>query len=144
MSGDMLIARVAGERIAIAAVDIQTVIELGEVVPVPCAPVVVAGLAAQRSRTLTVIDVASAFGLPSRPDTARFAVVVEIAGVGYALAVDAVENVIPAIGKVQPVKVKLSQEWARSAVGMIDTAVGTVLLLDLTKLVGGEMQQKAT
>ena len=144
MNSDMLIARVAGERVAIAAVDIQTVIELAAVIPVPRAPPIIAGLAAQRSRTLTVIDVARAFGLPSRPDTAHFAVVIEIEGVGYALAVDAVENVIPAIGEVQPCKVKLSPEWARSAVGMIDTTVGTVLLLDLTKLVGGEMQQKAT
>lgn len=143
MSQDLLIARVAGERIAIAAIETQAVIELGKVVPVPCAPDIISGLATQRSRTLTVIDVALALGLPPRPDAPRFAVVVEIDGVGYALAVDAVENVIPAIGEVQPVKIKLSPSWARSAAGMIDTPVGTVLLVNLTRLVGGEMKQKA-
>lgn len=143
MNHDLLIARVAGERIAIAAVDVQSVIELGAVVPVPCAPHVIAGLATQRSRTLTVLDVALALGLPPRSDPLRFAVVVEIDGVGYALAVDAVENVIPAIGELQPVKIKLSPGWARSAAGMIDTSVGTVLLVDLTKLIGDQMQRKA-
>lgn len=143
MNNDLLIARVAGERIAMAAVEVQSVIELGAIVPVPRAPGIVAGLATQRSRTLTVIDVALALDLPVRPHPARFAVVVEIDGVGYALAVDAVEHVLPGEGEVQPVKMKLSPGWARSAVGMIDTAVGTVMLVDLTRLVGIEPQQKA-
>jgi chemotaxis signal transduction protein len=143
MNNDLLIARVAGERIAMAATEVQSVIELGEIVPVPLAPQLVAGLATQRSRTLTVIDVAQALGLPVCSGNARFAVVVEIEGVGYALAVEAVENVIPAQGEVQPVKVKLAPGWARSAVGMVDTVIGTVLLVDLTRLVGGEVQQKA-
>lgn len=143
MSHDLLIARVAGERIAIAAIDTQSVIELGDVVPVPHAPHTITGLATQRSRTLTVIDVALALGLPPRSDAPRFAIVAEIDGVGYALAVDAVENVIPAVGEVQPVKIKLSPEWARSAAGMIDTSLGTILLVDLTRMVGGEIQQKA-
>lgn len=143
MNNDLLIARVAGERIAMAATEVQSVIELGEIVPVPLAPQLVAGLATQRSRTLTVIDVAKALELPVCGGNSRFAVVVEIAGVGYALAVEAVENVIPAQGEVQPVKVKLAPGWARSAVGMVDTVIGTVLQVDLTRLVGGEVQQKA-
>ena len=143
MTADVLIARVAGERIAMAAVDVQSVIELGEVVPVPRAPPVIAGLTTQRSRTLTVVDVARAIGLTRPSEALRFAVVVEIDGVGYALAVDAVENVIPTIGAVQPIKIKLSPGWARSASGMVDTSVGTVLLVDLTRLVGNHTQAKA-
>lgn len=143
MNNDLLIARVAGQRIAMAATEVQSVIELGEVVPVPLAPQPVAGLATQRSRTLTVIDVAQALELPLSDGNARFAVVVEIEGVGYALAVEAVENVIPAQGEVQPVKVKLAPGWARSAVGMVDTDIGTVLQVDLARLVGGQVQQKA-
>lgn len=143
MTGDLLIARIAGERIAMAATEVQSVIELGDVVPVPLAPRPVAGLATQRSRTLTVIDVAQALELNVSAHPARFAVVVEIEGVGYALAVEAVENVIPAQGEVQPVKVKLAPGWARSALGMVDTDLGTVLQVDLTRLVGGDVQQKA-
>lgn len=143
MNHDLLIARVAGERIAMSALEIQSVIELGEIVPVPCAPAVIAGLATQRSRTLTVIDVAIALGLPARPEPTRFAIVIEIDGVGYALAVDGVENVIPAESEVAPVKMKLSPGWAHSAIGMVDTSVGTVLLVDLTRLVCGDAQRKA-
>lgn len=143
MTNDLLIARVSGERIAMTAVEVQSVIELGEIVPVPLAPRIVAGLATQRSRTLTVVDVALALDLPGRGAAARFAVVVEIDGVGYALAVDAVEHVTPALGAAQPVKARLSPGWARSAIGMVDTSVGTVLQVDLTRLVAGEPQQKA-
>lgn len=142
MSDDLLIVRVAGERVAMTALAVESVIELGEVVPVPCAPEIVAGLTTLRSRTLTVIDVAQALGLPSR-GSARFGVVLEIAGVGYALSVDLVENVIPAESELRPVKVKLAPAWAHSALGMVDTSVGTVLLLDLTRLVGGDPERKA-
>lgn len=137
MTNDLLIARVDGERIALSAIEVQSVIELGEVVPVPLAPAPIVGLATQRSRTLTVIDVAMALGLPSTGPVARFAVVVEVDGVGYALAVDAVEYVIPALGPAQPVKIKLSPGFAHSAVGMVDTSIGTVLQVDLHRLVAG-------
>jgi purine-binding chemotaxis protein CheW len=143
MTNDLLIARVAGERIALAAIEVQSVIELGEIVPVPLAPSPVVGLATQRSRTLTVIDVALALELPPAGASARFAVVVELDGVGYALAVEAVENVIPALGELRAPKVKLSPGRARSALGMVDTSVGTVLQVDLTRLVGGAEQKAA-
>lgn len=143
MTEDLLIVRIAGERVAMRAQVVQSVVELGDVVPVPCAPPIVAGLTTLRSRTLTVIDVAQALGLPPRTSEPRFAIVLEIDGVGYALSVDLVENVIPAESELQPVKVKLSPERMRSALGMVDTSVGTVLLVDLTRLVGVEANKKA-
>lgn len=143
MTEDLLIARVGGERIAMSATAIQSVIELGEVIAVPHAPAFIAGLATQRSRTLTVCDVAVAVGLPPSGERLRFAVVTEFEGIGYALAVDAVESVIPALGAVRPVKTKLSPGWAHSAAGMVDTSLGTVLLVDLQRLVGSELQRKA-
>ncbi len=143
MNQDHLIARVAGQRIAMAASDVQCVIELGGVVPVPGAPPTIIGLATQRSRTLTVFDVAVALGLPGPDEPHRFAVVVEFGGVGYALAVDAVESVTAAIGEVKPVKTSLSPGWSRSTRGMIETSAGTVPLIDLSKLVDNEMLGKA-
>jgi len=143
MTEDLLIARVAGERIAIAASAVQSVIELADVVPVPGAPEFIAGLATQRSRTLTVCDVGAALGLERAQDRLRFAVVAEFDSIGYALAVDAVECVISALGEVMPVKTRLAPGWARSAAGMVETSVGTVLLIDLARLVGSELQRKA-
>jgi purine-binding chemotaxis protein CheW len=135
MSRDLLIARVAGQRFAVPAVEVQSVVELGLVVPVPRAPVWIAGLTTQRSRTLTVVDVSIAIDPAAPPVPHRFALVAEIDGCGYALAVDAVENVLPAEGEVQNPRIKLAPGWARIAEGMVETAVGTVLLIDLAHLV---------
>ena len=143
MTEDLLIARAGGERIAVQATTVQSVIELAEVIPVPGAPAFVAGLATQRSRTLTVCDVAAALGLVRDRPSLKFAVVAEFDGIGYALAVDAVEHVLPALGEIKPVKARLSPGWAKCALGMVETAVGMVLLIDLARLVGNELQGKA-
>lgn len=143
MTDDLLIARVAGERIAMEATAVQSVIELGTVIPVPGAPSFIAGLATQRSRTLTVCDIAAAVGLNRENENLRFAVVTEFDGIGYALAVDAVECVIPALGKIGPVKAKLAAGWAHSALGMVETSIGTILQIDLQRLVDNEFQRKA-
>ncbi len=143
MTHDHLIVRVAGHRLAVAASDVLCVIELGNVVPVPGAPPFVLGLATQRSRTLNVFDLAVGVGLPRSEHPLRFAVVLDFGGVGYAMAVDAVESVTAATGPVQRVKANLSSGWARCAAGMIETAVGTVLLIDLARLVETEMLEKA-
>jgi purine-binding chemotaxis protein CheW len=83
MNGELLVARVAGERFAVPAVRIQSVIALDRVVPVPRAPGFVAGLTTLRSRTLTVIDVACSLGLARPEVAARFALVTECARGGF-------------------------------------------------------------
>jgi len=135
MTGDLLLARVAGERFAVPAVRIQSVIALDRVVPVPRAPAFVAGLTTLRSRTLTVIDVARSLGLAPPEVAARFALVTECDGCGYALAVDSVENVVPAEGPVEQLKLKLAAGWLRTALGVVPTSLGTVLILDLDRLI---------
>lgn len=143
MMQDLLIARVGGERFAVPAIEVQSVIEIGAIVPVPRAPAYIAGLTTQRSRTLTVIDVALALDLPRSEGRRSFALVIELGGVGYALAVDAVENVVAAEGDVQPTRVKLAPGWSHSARGVVETVVGTVLLVDIVRLVGSELEQEA-
>jgi purine-binding chemotaxis protein CheW len=137
MTGDILIARVAGERFALPATQIQSVIELEQVVSVPRAPDFVTGLATLRSRTLTVIDVARVLGLDRPVGQSRFALVVDRDGCGYALAVDAVEHVVAADGPVEPMRMRLSEGWMRCALGVVPCALGTVLALDLDLLVAG-------
>lgn len=144
MNQDLLIARVAGERFAVPAIAVQSVIELGEIVPVPRSPGFVAGLTTQRSRTLTVIDVALALDLPGSSGQRGFALVADLDGVGFALAVDAVESVTPALDEAKPSTIRFAPGWTRSAVGMVETSVGAVLLVDLTKLIGIEVQQEAS
>ena len=62
-----LIARIAGQRIALTADAVESVVEIEAITPVPLAPPHVAGLAALRSRVLTVIDSYAALELGQSP-----------------------------------------------------------------------------
>jgi len=54
-----LLATLAGTRIAVEAGEVEAVVKLTEISPVPGMGAHVAGLSALRSRVLTVIDVAA-------------------------------------------------------------------------------------
>ena len=64
MSADplYLIGMIAGRRVAIDAALVDSVIEVADVQPVPGAAEGILGLAALRSRVLTVVDCAVALG----------------------------------------------------------------------------------
>ena len=142
MSTPLLIVRIAGDRIAVPAERVHSVVELGRIVPVPRAPRYIAGLTTLRSRTLTVIDTACALGVPSSA-SAEFALVVESDGCGYALLVESVENV--ETGKPAPCRpdVKLADGWARAAQGLVETESGSLLVIDLETIIAGPPQKEA-
>ena len=52
----LLVVTIAGERVALPAAAVESVVELDTLIPVPRAAPHVAGLSALRSRVLTVID----------------------------------------------------------------------------------------
>ena len=56
MSELLLVVVIAGERVALPAAAVESVVELDTLIPVPRAAPHVAGLSALRSRVLTVID----------------------------------------------------------------------------------------
>ena len=142
MTAPLLIVRVAGDRIAVPAERVHSVIELGRIIPAPRAPRYIAGLTTLRSRTLTVIDTGLALGLPGakRPE---FALVVESEGCGYALIVDEVENV--AEGEAVPCRpeVKLGEGWKRVAQGLVETDAGSLLIVDLDTIIAGPLHNQA-
>ena len=142
MSTPLLIVRIAGDRIAVPAERVHSVVELGRIVPVPRAPRYIAGLTTLRSRTLTVIDTACALGVPSSA-SAEFALVVESDGCGYALLVESVENV--ETGEPVPCRpdVKLADGWARAARGLVETESGSLLVIDLEMIIAGPLQEEA-
>lgn len=138
MHGLRLIARIAGQEVALLADAIESVVELDQVTPVPLAAAHVAGLAALRSRVLTVIDSYAAIGLPAPPATGvRHAVVVTIDGHAYGLTVDEVEDVDADGAEVLPLPPALARGWARIAVGLVEREGCGVLLLDPARLVAG-------
>ena len=134
----LLIVQLAGERVAIAAGDVESVVEIEEVTDVPRVAPHVAGLAALRSRVLTVIDCFASLELGSADlSGAHDAIVVEADGHPYALLVDGVEDVVEASGGLQPVRMSLGAGWRRVGRGMIEAEGDALLLLDVAGLIAG-------
>lgn len=138
MADLLLIASLAGRRIAFPASEVEAVVELEGVTPAPRAAGHVAGLSALRSRVLTVID-----GLASlefgRSEGAGLteAIVIPSGGHTYALLVDDVEDVIEAAGPPSPVGAPLGPGWDRVALGMVEAESGLFLLVDPHALIAG-------
>ena len=141
----LLIVTIAGSRVALPAAEVESVVELEALIPVPRAPAHLAGLSALRSRVLTVIDCkrslelgASEFG-----EGLHEAAVVELDGHHYALTVDAVEDVVEALSDPAPVRAAMEAGWERVCAGMVETEEGPLLLVDVAALVGGPASDRA-
>lgn len=144
MSDLYLLVKIGRRRAAIAGALVQSVVEIDDVVPVPLAPPHVAGLAALRSRALTVIDTRAAIGLePAEFETEGRAAVVEVDGHGYALLVDEVEDVAQAEASPARPDATLGPEWDRISLGWIETPVGPAVLVDVAGLVAACEPQRS-
>ena len=140
MSALLLIVIIAGQRVALPAAAVESVVELEYLIPVPRAVAHIAGLSALRSRVLTVIDCRRSLELPDHEREAGAiveAAVVELDGHHYALIVDSVEDVIEALSEPQPVRAAMSAGWERASLGMVETEEGALLQLDVAVLVAG-------
>lgn len=140
MSGPVLCVTLAGRSAAIDAAAVHSVVALGALTPVPRAPAHILGLAALRSRTLTVIDSRAALGLAAAPGplpAGQQAVITDIDGHAYALLVDDVAGVSDLAGEPEPIIGRAGPGWERVARGAGDTAFGPALLIDLPALVAG-------
>jgi purine-binding chemotaxis protein CheW len=133
----LLIIRLAGERVALPAAEIESVVEIEALTPVPRAAAHVAGLAALRSRVLTVIDCRASLEAGRHEGDGGDAVVVVADGHPYALLVDGVEDVVEASGETRPVRTALKGGWRRVAKGIVDAGGDLLLLLDPAALIAG-------
>jgi purine-binding chemotaxis protein CheW len=144
MDSLMLIARIAGQRVALTAEAVGSVVELETITPVPLAPPHVAGLAALRSRVLTVIDSYAALELGQSPrDRLCQAVVVTIDNHLYGLLVDEVEDVVEIRGDPMPLHARLGRGWREGAIGLVEHEGQAVLLLDPARLIAGPVAAAA-
>lgn len=137
MSDLVLIVRIAGHAAAFRANAVSSVVELDEIAPVPNAAPHIAGLAALRSRVLTVIDTYVAIGVERPGVASREAVVVELDGHHYALMVDSVDDVMEATGETDATRTPMKGGWARVAAGTVEAAGDMLLLVDVAALVAG-------
>ena len=139
MNEMMLVVVLAGRRAVLPAVAVNSVIELAEVTPVPQAASHVAGLAALRSRPLTLIDCAASLGAGSAlsdPQNCR-AVVVEHEGHLYGLLVEAADDIVASQAEPGPLGADPGPGWSRIATGRIETEVGALPYLDIAALIAG-------
>jgi chemotaxis signal transduction protein len=145
MTEMLLVIMLAGRRAALPAVQVNAVVELAEVTPVPRAARHVTGLAALRSRPLTVIDCTAALGIGNgEADWRRQrAVVVEHEGHLYGLLVDAADDIVGAHDEPRPLGADPGPGWQRVAIGRVETEAGAVLLLDIGALIAGPAESLA-
>lgn len=135
----LLIVKIAGERVALPATAVESVVELDTIIPVPRAAAHVAGLSALRSRVLTVIDCVRSLELDKGDcsNGIREAAVVELDGHFYALIVDLVEDVVEAFSDPVPVRASMGTGWERVSQGMVECESGPLLLIDVSALIAG-------
>lgn len=131
-----LFASIAGAPVAVRASEIEAVVRLGDIVPIQRVPAHVRGLAALRSRVLTVIDIEShIFGRAMAIGAQPLAVVSEIAAHTYGLLVESVSDICEAPGGIQPIQGRIDLAWAPFAAGLVERQGRSHLLLSLADFV---------
>lgn len=140
----LLMCTIAGRRAAIPAIEVQSVIEVENITPIPGTPDFILGLTALRSQALTVIDCSLALGLDT-PCTSidKRAAVVEIEGHLYALLVEEAHDVGQARSEPVAVPGGFGEGWQRAARGMVETDGGPTLLVEIDQLVCGPVREAA-
>ena len=140
----LLIARLAGRRVAFPAARVEAVVELEGITPAPGAAPHVAGLSALRSRVLTVIDGRAALELGRAGQAAaRDAIVVPYDGHTYALIVEEVEDVVEADRPHAALAAPVGAGWDRVAIGTVEVDKELFLLIDPHLLIAGPAAQAA-
>ena len=129
-----LIGAIGGRRIAIDSAPVDSVVDITAIQPVPGAARGILGLAALRSRVLTMVDCATALGLDGgerRPEGAALpTVVLEIDSYLYGLVLDRVDDVITADRPMGPAGAPLGGPWSAVSVGIIEIAGSALPVLD--------------
>lgn len=136
MADLLLIARLAGRRIAFPAAAVEAVVELDGITPAPRAAGHVAGLSALRSRVLTVIDGLASLEFGQSTGLTE-AVVVPSDGHTYAIMVEEVEDVVEPTAPPTPVRAPLGKGWDRVAIAMVEAEGELILLVDPHLLIAG-------
>lgn len=128
-----LIACMGGQRVAIPAAQVESVIDVGAITPVPRSAPGVRGLAALRSRVVTVIDTYRRLDLPLPGTGSRRAVVAEIDRHAYAFMVDSLDD-IATFELEEKMSGSAQGNWAGVTRGVVEREGAPVLVIDLAAL----------
>ncbi len=136
MNMSVLLVQLAGQRIALPALEVDSVIELGKITPVPGAPSHIIGISSLRSRALTVIDCAKVLEIADYDiDGTKQAAVLNFEGHDYALLVEEVEDVVDALTDPVPVPGGAGEIWSKISDGLIETQVGPAMLIKIDTVI---------
>jgi purine-binding chemotaxis protein CheW len=131
-----LLANIADTPIAIPTEELEAVVHLGEIVPVARTAPFVRGLAALRSRVLTVVDPrARITGRLELLGSAPLAIVAEVEGHNYALVIDDVSDICAIAEGVVPLSGRIDPAWAPFTRGMVLHEDTTHLVLSIEELI---------
>lgn len=144
MGNLFLIVQIAGERVALPSEEVESVVRVGNIVSVPGASPIIAGLFALRSRVLTLIDTQFLVTEKSRAVKDRdFCVVTEIDSHPYGLIVDKVEDVVT-IQQEDLMHIGFANgKWRAISNGMITYDDKLLLLLNSKSLVKVDIKTAA-
>jgi len=132
-----LIAEIAGRPVAIDSERVESVVDIGEITAVPRAASHVRGLAALRSRVVTVVDTRAVLGLARSGQEAKRAVITLADGHPYALLVDALDDVAPFDRQPLANGVQLDRAWGAAARGIVERDGEPILVIDPASLIPG-------
>ncbi|MDQ2892606.1 MAG: chemotaxis protein CheW [Pseudomonadota bacterium] len=131
MSALYLMARIADRPVAIPTAQVESVIDLGDIMPAPLAPPQVRGLVAIRSRVVTVIDTDVALGLPRSTHHRHRAVITSVEGHHYAILVESLDEVETLDAQPLSPGLVLGDCWRDCATGIVEHGGEPMLVLDL-------------
>ncbi|WP_088183155.1 chemotaxis protein CheW [Sphingobium sp. Z007] len=140
-----LLATLADTRIAVETGEVEAVVRLTDISPVPGMGIHVAGLSALRSRVLTIIDVAALIHGRATPAERRgLAIIANISGHSYGLMVDGVSDICRVPEGELPLRGQLDPAWAPYARALVEHDGHPWLLVSLAAFIeGGALAQAA-
>jgi purine-binding chemotaxis protein CheW len=128
-----LVARVGTTWIALSADRVEAVVRMPAIIPIPTAPASMPGMVAIRSRLLTLIDPAASVG--EKAGEAPLAIILSLDGHGYAVAVQAVDDVVR-LEQVGTYPGDLAKGWSALEPAMATQDGRVILVVEADRLIG--------
>lgn len=126
-----------GETYGVNVMEVQEVLRVTDIAPVPGAPAYVLGIINLRGNVVSVIDTRRRFGLPTTENTdATRIVIIESGGQTVGIRVDAVAEVLDVdSSEIESSPDVGNEEAARYISGMVSRGEELVVLIDVNKII---------
>lgn len=139
-----LIAEIAATPVAICCDLIESVVTVNEVVNVPRADPVIAGLFSMRSRVLTLVDCQYRITGTQKPfERGCPAVIASINGHSFGLMVDRVRDVVSVSEGAILAATRLDPKWSGLCTSLVEIEDHLVMILDPERLVSIDQRAAA-